>query len=98
MKTPIPTIHVPSRSVKYFSTTIDMKKPRNMLPESPMNIFAGLKLCIKNPKEAPTITRGINGLLSVKLRNAEENSTVLIAKPSKPSMRFMAFVIPIIHR
>src|SRR5579871_847641 len=78
--------------------------PRNRLPESPRNTVAGLKLNRRNASVAPdsVIVRMASIVLplSVATTNivvAAKNATPE-ARPSKPSTKFKALVIPTTHR
>ena len=77
-----------------------------MLPESPMKIFAGLKLCGMNPRQDP-ITRtasnaAVDGTPPV-VRHVYANSAAAAipetpaASPSRPSIRFTALITTIVH-
>lgn len=81
------------------------KKPENNAPESPINIFAGLKLNVKNANIEPARINAINALIELGGRIAKATIANVIAltvitepaKPSTPSMKFTALLIPTIH-
>ena len=78
--------------------------PINRLPESPRKIVAGLKLNRRNPRMAPakaivSSDTGDEPLESATTKTTKvENSAEPAAKPSRPSIRLNAFVIPMTHR
>ena len=81
------------------------EKPKKFEPMSPINVLAGLKLNGKNPTIAPPSAAinkiAINGdWLSVNIISNEKQDIKVIPddKPSKPSIKLMAFVIPIIQQ
>ena len=81
------------------------EKPKKLEPVSPIKVLAGLKLNGKNPTIAPPkaaiSNTAISGdLLSVKIINNEKQEIKVIPEdnPSKPSIKLMAFVIPIIQQ
>ena len=81
------------------------KNPENNAPLSPINIFAGLKLKVKNASIAPARIKPIRALIGF----AGDNVIAKIAKviaftvttepasPSTPSIKFTAFEIPTIQ-
>ena len=84
---------------------IAKEKPKKLEPISPINVLAGLKLNGKNPTIAPpnaAINKvAINGeLLRVKIINNEKQEIKVIPEdnPSKPSIKLIALVIPIIQQ
>ena len=84
---------------------IASENPKKLEPVSPINVLAGLKLNGKNPTIAPpkaVISKiAISGeLLSVNIINSEihEISVIPEDNPSKPSIKLIAFVIPIIQQ
>ena len=96
-------------SVATFMTpVIDIaasKNPENNAPLSPINIFAGLKLNVKNASIEPANIKPIKALiglggLSVIAKIAKVIALTVTtepAKPSTPSIKFSAFEIPTIH-
>lgn len=81
------------------------ENPKKLEPVSPIKVLAGLKLNGKKPTIAPpnaAINKtAISGdLLRVKIINKEKQEIKVIPedKPSKPSIRLIAFVIPIIQQ
>ena len=81
------------------------KNPANNAPLSPIKIFAGLKLKVKNANIEPARINPINALigfggLSVIARIAKVRAFTVTtdpAKPSTPSIKFTALEIPTIH-
>ncbi len=80
------------------------ENPKKFEPTSPIKVLAGLKLNGKNPTIAPlnaVINKmAINGdLFKVNIINKEMHEIKLIPddKPSKPSIKLIALVIPIIQ-
>ena len=77
--------------------------PKNNAPQSPRKIEAGWKLCIKNPEAEPASNNdnaAISGLPKCKLFKEIVTNTIIeipAHKPSNPSIKFNAFVIPIIQ-
>jgi hypothetical protein len=75
-----------------------MEKPRNMLPESPRKIEAGLKLKTRNPKTAPERHKLTNipiSFLKIMLTASRvrlTNNEIPAARPSRPSKRLIAFI------
>ena len=83
---------------------IDKANPKKLEPVSPIKVFAGLKLKGKNPTNEPAravISKmEIKGEpLSVKIISSEKHDITPIPadKPSNPSIKFTAFVIPTIQ-
>src|SRR3972149_2503170 len=81
-----------------------MVNPKKRLPESPINILAGLKLKNKKPVNAPkrdniiiVIIAGPNNRESTAI-TPQVAAHIPAARPSKPSIRFIALVIPTIQR
>ena len=82
------------------------KKPENNAPESPMNIFAGLKLKVKNASIEPARINAIKALIEFggRIANATIASVIALtvitepASPSTPSIKFTALLIPTIHK
>ena len=75
--------------------------PKNVLPESPINILAGGKLLTKNPKVAPSIIKDkiisnppilfiYNAIIEIVKKYIE---LIPDASPSSPSIKFIALVI-----
>ncbi len=97
----------------HMTLAVAIVKPRNKLPQSPMNTLAGLKLKIRKPARLPTIAREKTAIITSLLRaipswmilpcsaNAAMTPQVIAdtpaAKPSRPSLILTAFVIPTIH-
>ena len=81
-----------------------MVRPRKRLPQSPINILAGLKLKNKKPVKAPkreSIMIVITGRPRYKVSIAitpQAAAQIPAARPSRPSMKFTALVIPIIQK
>ena len=82
----------------------DSVKPKNKLPESPMKIEAGGRLKLQNPIVTPpsiTINNNRNSWPCHQQIDAKKaKATILnpLAKPSKPSIRLIAFIIPTIQK
>lgn len=81
------------------------EKPKKLEPVSPIKVLAGLKLNGKNPTIAPPnaaikSTAMSGDLFRVKMINKEKHEIKVIPedKPSKPSIKLMALVIPIIQQ
>ena len=82
------------------------KNPANKAPESPINIFAGWKLYVKNASIAPAKINAINALIAfvgviataINPRVTDDIVTIDPASPSTPSIKFKAFEIPTIHK
>ena len=81
------------------------ENPKKLDPVSPIKVLAGLKLNGKNPTIAPPNaaikSTAIKGdLLSVKIINKEKQEIKVIPEdnPSKPSIKLMALVTPIIQQ
>src|ERR1700675_2438226 len=78
--------------------------PMNKLPQSPRKMVAGLKLKRRNPRIAPANTivssdRDDDPLkIATKKTIKVEKSAEPAARPSSPSIKLNAFVIPITHR
>ena len=81
------------------------KNPENNAPESPIKIFAGLKLYVKNASIDPARINAINALIglggtiatAIKPKVIELTVTTDPARPSTPSIKFTALLIPTIH-
>lgn len=80
------------------------ENPKKLEPTSPINVLAGLKLNGKNPTIAPpnaVISKtAISGdLFKVKIISSDihEISVMPDDKPSKPSIKLIALVMPIIQ-
>ena len=76
--------------------------PKNVLPVSPMNIFAGGKLYTKNPNVDPNIINdsiisnppklfSINAITPIVRKYIED---IPAHNPSSPSIRFIALLLP----
>ena len=82
------------------------KNPENKAPESPINIFAGLKLKVKNANIEPAKIKAIKavigcaGVIATATKASAIEFTVITepASPSTPSMKLTAFVTPTIHK
>ena len=93
-------------SVLAAHNTLDdaMVNPRKRLPESPINILAGLKLKNKNPVKAPkseSIITVMTGIAKCKVRitiTPQAAAQIPAASPSRPSIKFTALVIPTIQK
>jgi len=105
-KNPLPAVLV---ELGFISNSSDASKLgsdyyRNKAPVSPIKIFAGLKLKIRKPNVLakridPIITTnglGIKIAIMEMVINAMEETPA--AKPSNPSIKLIAFVIPTIHK
>lgn len=84
---------------------IASEKPIKFEPVSPINVFAGLKLNGRNPTILPANavinTIAINGesfKANTISNDKQEISVTPEDRPSSPSIRLMAFVIPIIQQ
>jgi hypothetical protein len=88
----------------HITLTEPSMKPRNILPQSPIKIRAGLKLKNKNPDKLPVKA----SIITASTRSPQTNANTAItvqaiaqipaASPSRPSIRFTALVMLIIHR
>ena len=83
---------------------IESEYPKKFEPVSPINVFAGLKLNGIKPIKAPAkavinIIAIIGEPFNAKIINNDIQAITEIPedKPSNPSIRFIAFVIPTIH-
>ena len=83
---------------------IDKVKPKKLEPVSPKNVFAGLKLYGKNPNIAPdkAVTnkieiRGEPFKAKIISKETQEIRETPLDKPSNPSIKLIAFVIPTIQ-
>lgn len=82
------------------------KKPENKAPESPINIFAGLKLKVRKASIEPASINAIRavigcaGLTATAIRANVIELTVITepASPSTPSIKLTALEIPTIHK
>ena len=85
---------------------IEIIYPRNILPESPINIFAGLKLWHKKPKVAPNMMKVIIASRSkvciqptitipIVIKYIDESPA---AKPSKPSIKLIQLIMATINK
>lgn len=92
----------------FITPVIDIvasKNPENNAPLSPINIFAGLKLYVKNASIEPAKINpikaliGLGGVIATAIIAKVTAFTVTTepAKPSTPSIKFKAFEIPTIH-
>ena len=93
----------------FITPVIDIvasKNPENRVPLSPINIFAGLKLNVKNASIEPARIKPINALIGLGgqtviakiARVMALTVTTEPASPSTPSIKFKAFEIPTIHK
>ena len=78
--------------------------PIKFVPMSPIKVFAGLKLNGKKPDKDPTnaviIIIAISGdpfNANIISNDMHEIIDIPVDKPSNPSIKFIAFVIPTIH-
>ena len=86
--------------------SVASKNPENNAPESPIKIFAGLKLYVKNANIEPARINAISALIAlggviataIKPNVIELTVTTEPASPSTPSMKFTALLIPTIHK
>ena len=78
--------------------------PKKFEPVSPIKVLAGLKLNGKNPTNAPA--KAVIKIIEIKGEPFNENiiikdihdiSDIPVESPSNPSIKLIAFVIPIIH-
>ena len=84
---------------------IDSVNPKKFEPVSPINVFAGAKLNGKNPTNAPA-RDAINNIeiigepFNKNIINSDiaEITDIPDDKPSKPSIKLIAFVIPTTHK
>lgn len=84
---------------------IAKENPKKFEPVSPINVLAGLKLNGKNPTIEPAnavinniAISGDDGFkINIINKEKQEISVIPDDNPSKPSIKFMAFVIPTIH-
>ena len=90
--------------VKVSKERIDKANPRKYDPLSPISIFAGLKLYLRNPKLAPVNEAHIIAnstwpfIKLIKNTPKEKINEVPEANPSKPSIQFIELVIPTIQK
>ena len=90
--------------VAHITLAEPSRKPRNILPQSPIKIRAGLKLKNKNPDKLPVKASIITASTTLPPANASTAITVQAiapipaASPSSPSIRFTALVILIIQK
>ena len=69
-------------------------------PVSPMNTFAGYTLNSKNPISPPTTAQVIGSIplfvpIETTVKNTATISVTLDASPSRPSVKFTPFTVPI---
>ena len=83
----------------------DSINPIKFDPTSPIKVLAGLKLYGRNPTIAPanavvSIIAIIGDWFSENtiMSDIQDNSVIPDDNPSRPSLKFIAFVIPTIHR
>ncbi len=85
----------------------DRTKPKKYAPVEPIKIFAGLKLYGRNPLSAPhsaayktANTTGVSSGLIMTTTKSERAAMpeTPAERPSKPSIRFIAFVMPAIQK
>jgi len=87
-----------------FSPIIARRNPRNILPVSPINIWAGLKLYLRNPKQLPARAADKEAIkncpfIAERIRKKEEAMPAIPTdKPSILSRRLKALVIPTTHK
>ena len=78
-------------------------KPRNVEPVSPIKISAGLKFLGRKPKQAPASAAVkptavvLPVIMQTTIRLIAAMEVTPAARPSKPSIRFTAFVTPTIQ-
>ena len=78
--------------------------PKNMLPESPMKIEARGRLNAQKPSVTPikTIIRRSREYWPCHQQSVPKHTNAIIAKPpakpSKPSIKLIAFITPTIHK
>jgi hypothetical protein len=94
----VASCHVP------ITVTIDRVKPKNRLPQSPIKIFAGLKLNFKKPRVDPAIIEEIKATkgrlfwrayMNIQL---EETKEIPLESPSILSRILTALVMPTIQK
>ena len=82
----------------------DKEYPRKLEPVSPMKVLAGLKLNGINPSNAPA--RAVTSMILIKgdpfkakiiSKETQEIIDIPEDKPSRPSIKLIAFIIAIIH-
>ena len=72
----------------------------NSDPVSPINTLAVFRLNIKNPKQAPTImlpnttTSFISNIIAITVKQVVIIAEIDVLKPSIPSVKFTALVVP----
>jgi hypothetical protein len=87
-----------------FNPITARRNPRNILPVSPMKIFAGLKLYRRNPKQLPAKAADKEAIkncpfMAERRRKKEEAMPAMPTdKPSILSKRLKALVMPTTHK
>lgn len=87
-----------------FSPIIARRNPRNILPVSPINIWAGLKLYLRNPKQLPARAADKEAIkncpfIAERIKKKEAAMPAIPTdKPSILSKRLKALVIPTTHK
>lgn len=83
---------------------MDSENPKKFEPVSPINVLAGAKLNGKNPTKEPAraVINNIEIIGELLSKNIINNDTADITeipadKPSKPSIKLIAFVTPTIQ-
>ena len=83
-----------------YNAIAEITPPNKREPVSPINTFAGCKLNIKNPNTAPitmlpnTDISGLPIIIPITVKQVNIIALTLEAKPSIPSVKFTAFVVP----
>ena len=76
------------------------KPPSAREPVSPMNTLAGYTLNRRNPSSAPTTAQVIGSTplfvpIATTVKNVATSTVTLEARPSRPSVKFVPFTVPI---
>ena len=83
-----------------YKAIAEITPPNKSEPVSPINTFAGCKLNIRNPNTAPitmlpnTDISGCPNIIPITVKHVNIIALTLDAKPSIPSVKFTAFVVP----
>jgi hypothetical protein len=90
-------------SIEIINTALTIRYPRKNDPESPRNILAGKALYLRNPIKHPVIDERTTKekvskkLRLIKNRSVKTSSEIPETRPSRPSRRLKAFIVPTIN-